>query len=245
MNFYKEMYDGYVTSQLPFEGEATGDSFKKKAAIFQKQFGCFLPKNLDAPIADLGCGTGNLLWWLQDRGYRQTSGIDIGREQVELARQNGVKNVEKADLKEFLKGKESVFAVVFARDVLEHIPKQELPEILSLCRNSLTNNGILLAQVPNAESPFFGRCLYGDFTHETAFTIRSLTQLLRVIGFCDCHFYSVPPPKTGMKSFLRLFAWKVLETVYKTLIRVETSQRNSIVSQSIMFTARKNSALEL
>jgi 2-polyprenyl-3-methyl-5-hydroxy-6-metoxy-1,4-benzoquinol methylase len=239
MNTYQDLYDGYVSSGLPFEGEETINSFKKKAEIFQKQFGRFLPANPEAPIADLGCGTGNLLWWLQDRGYGRTCGTDIGQESLEKARQLGVKNVEQADLKDFLQDRENMFSVIFARDVLEHIPKRELPGILRLCRNSLADDGILLAQVPNAESPFFGHCRYGDFTHETAFTKRSLMQVLYLAGFRDFHFYPLPPPRTGLKSTVRLVAWKVLEAVYKTLIRIETGQHHVMVTQNIIFTAAK------
>jgi cyclopropane fatty-acyl-phospholipid synthase-like methyltransferase len=79
--------------------------------------------------------------------------------------------------------KQKTYDVIFARDVIEHFTKDEILEVLTLIFSSLKDRGVFILQCLNAESPFMGRILYGDFTHEMTFTRNNLHQILTTTGF--------------------------------------------------------------
>jgi 2-polyprenyl-3-methyl-5-hydroxy-6-metoxy-1,4-benzoquinol methylase len=240
MNYKEKLYSNYVSTHIiPRKGESTLDEFKWRSIVYQKQFGKFLPKDKSSKIIDLGCGNGSVVWWLQQSGFTDAEGIDISVEQVEVAQKLGVKNIKQADIKQLLRDKKDFYDVVFGRDVIEHFGKEDIVEILSLCCDSLKKNGVIIIQAPNAESLFFGRIRYGDFTHEIAFTTGSLSQLLRMVGFARVEFYPVQPIIHGVKSFVRFILWKIVETFYKFLLFIEVGKGQKIVTQGIIAVAKK------
>ena len=115
-------------------------------------------------------------------------------------------------------------------------------EILTLCYDSLNNQGRLILQAPNAESPYFGRIQYGDFTHEVAFTSSSMHQIMKMIGFNKVACLSSGPIVSGIKSSIRVFAWKVIEQLHKFIIYIEvgSSPIERIVTQNLIVVAAKN-----
>lgn len=244
MNYKDKFYAKYVSTHLsPYKGKATSDTLKGMAIVWGKIFGRFLPENKSARIIDLGCGYGSIVWWLQKSGFTSVQGIDISAEQVEIGRSLGVTNIEQADIKEFLQDKKDSYDMIFMRSIIEHFYKQDMFEILSLCYKSLKNEGRIIIQVPNAESPFGGHTRYGDFTHEIAFTATSMSQLLRVVGFNEVHSYPYGPLPYLLDpiSLLRFVLWKIIEAFYKFLLWVELGNlsRTSIVSQNITTVAIK------
>jgi len=240
MNYKDKFYKDYVTTHvLPRKGETTLDEFKWRAVMYQKQFGKFLPKDKNSKIIDLGCGNGSVVWWLLQSNYINTYGIEISTEQIETGKKLGLNNIEQADIEEFLKDKKDSYDIIFARDVLEHFNKEDIVKILSLCQSALKNNGKIIVQVPNAESPFGMRIRYGDFTHEIAFTSSSLSQLLRMTGYDNIQFYPRGPILFGVRSLIRFILWKFVEICYKTLLFAEIGRTKKIVTQDIIAVACK------
>lgn len=179
------------------------------------------------------------VWWLQRQGYAEAEGIDISKEQVELAVKLGVKNVVLGDIETYLKDKAGYYDVMVMRDVLEHFPKEQMLHILEVCRNSLRDNGCLVIQVPNALSPFFGGTRYGDITHELAFSQAGLSQVLNLAGFSELSFHTVNPVAGSIKSLIRYFLWKGVEAFYRMLLFAELGKGRRIVSQNIIAQAVK------
>jgi 2-polyprenyl-3-methyl-5-hydroxy-6-metoxy-1,4-benzoquinol methylase len=228
-------YDRYVSTHLLHrKGAASLAVFGQKARAFQQALGRLLPRDRAAVILDAGCGDGALVWWLQQQGYQSVEGVDISREQVEVAAKLGVHNVWESDLKEYLLARPARYDMVICRDIIEHLPREEIIETLDACRGGLRAEGQVLIQVPNAESPFFGRIRYGDFTHEMAFSESSLAQLLQVIGFRNVRCYPTPPPIVSFRSLLRLPLWKAVELFYKLLLFAELGRGRRIVTQGII-----------
>jgi len=236
MNNYKDrLYENYVSTHiLTRKGRATLDEFKHRSLVYQKRFGRSLPQEKTAKIIDIGCGNGSVVWWLHQSGFTNTEGIDISFEQIEAGQKLGIKNIKKADAKEFLIDKRRLYDVIFLRDLLEHFNKEEMIEVLDLCYLSLKDKGTVIIQVPNAESPFFGRIRYGDLTHEIAFSTSSLSQLLRMTGFSEIRFFSTEPLIFGIKSFIRYILWKIIESFYKFFLFAELGRAKRIVTQNII-----------
>jgi SAM-dependent methyltransferase len=188
---------------------------------------------------DIGCGDGKLLWWLQSIGFKTAEGIDISEEQIRIAESLGIANVSVADIREYLRSREGILDMIFMRDVLEHFRKDEIMGILSACREALRPGGRLLLQVPNAESPSFGRIRYGDFTHEVAFNSASLGQLLHNCGFTADEYHLSGPVLNGAGSLPRLLLWKCVSAFYKILLYAEVGPGRRIVTQNIIAVAAK------
>jgi hypothetical protein len=92
--------------------------------------------------------------------------------------------------------------------------------------------------VPNAVSPFGGHIRYGDFTHETWFTARSVRQLAAAAGFGRVEVTGCPPPAHGVASAVRATLWKPASGLLKLVLAVETGAvRGHIVTQNLSFAA--------
>lgn len=226
MKYKDRFYTKYVSTHvLPSKGEVTVSTLKGRAVVWQKTFGRFLPQNKNARIIDLGCGYGSIVWWLKRAGFASPQGIDISAEQIALGKRLGVNDIEQADIKEFLRDKKDGYDVIFARDIIEHFHKEDIVEILSLCCDALKDEGRIIIQVPNAESPFGSRIRYGDYTHEIAFTAASLSQLLRTVGFNDVQIYPTEPLLYLLNpvSVFRRVLWKIIQTFYKFLLYLKSA----------------------
>jgi hypothetical protein len=92
----------------------------------------------------------------------------------------------------------------------------------------------------NGESPFFGRVRYGDFTHETVFTQKSLGQVTRSAGFSALACFEDKPTVHGWKSAGRALVWQAARAVMQTVLAAETgSVRGMILSQNFVAVATK------
>jgi 2-polyprenyl-3-methyl-5-hydroxy-6-metoxy-1,4-benzoquinol methylase len=239
MNDYSERFyrNYYSTHIVPREGKVTLDGFRARAGMYDRVWGRLLPADKSARILDVGCGNGSLVWWMQQRGYHQAGGVDVSAEQVRVAQELGVRNVEEADLRGYLGERAGSFDRLILRDVLEHFPRELILEILDLCRRALRPNGTLIVQVPNAEAPLWGRIRYGDFTHEMAFTEGAMRQLLAVTGYDGVSFHPAGPVLHGVRDIPRQMLWKCVEAVYKLLVFAETGRRRVIVTEGIIAVA--------
>lgn len=197
------------------------------------------PADHEAQILDAACGNGALVWWLRERGYRNTTGVDLSPEQVDAGRGVGIEGISVGDTLTTLSASPASKDVIVMRDVLEHFRKDEVFTVLDAALAALVPTGRLLLHVPNAESPFFGRIRYGDFTHETAFTASSIYQVLSAVGFSAVRVTSSRPVGTTLKSRLRVRVWSVLERVYRAGIFIETGRRAPVVTQNLIAVAFK------
>jgi 2-polyprenyl-3-methyl-5-hydroxy-6-metoxy-1,4-benzoquinol methylase len=240
MNYKEALYGSYVSTHIAHRKsvESTA-SLRARAAGFRQHFGSLLPRDLSAKIADLGCGSGSLVWWMQRMGYTNVHGVDGSHEQVEVARANGIASVALGDVFDYL-GKERGHDALFARDLIEHFDRQAVFDFLRACHSSLRPGGRLILQVPNAEYPFFGRVLYGDFTHEAAFTTSSAKQVLGAAGFARVRVGPWRPTIQSAKSFVRYVLWRGLEFVYKTLIALELGSWKRVVTMNLIVVAEKD-----
>ncbi len=234
--FYLTYVSAY-TSHL--YGEATVNGIERQFPVWKWYYERFLPQYKSAKILDAGCGNGGFLLWLQRMGYVNASGIDISPEQVEVAKKFGVKVVEQGNIIEWMKDKKELYDMIFARDVIEHFGKDEIFKVVESFSNTLKDGGILVLYTPNAESPFGCRLLYGDFTHEVSFTRSSLGQVLRVAGFTEVAFYPTGPVPKGIKSAIRFLLWKMIETILRFYMLVETGSGDGIYTQTIICMAKK------
>jgi SAM-dependent methyltransferase len=227
------LYESYA-SQHGGEGsaEATEVSYRHNIRLL-------LPPPAAGPVVDIGCGSGQLLRCLLAEGYAAI-GVDVSPEQVALARAAGLRQVRHGDYHDLLRERPGELAAVTATDLLEHMTKPEALATFDAVATALRPGGRFVARVPNAVSPFGGHIRYGDFTHETWYTARSVRQLAAAAGFGPVTVIGCPPSAHGVASAARAVLWKPVSGLLKFALAVETGVvRGHIVTQNLTFAAVK------
>src|SRR5262245_12276762 len=140
----------------------------------------WLPEDRSVSVLDIGCGSGQFLYFLRERGYSQALGIDRDQAQVQVGCSLGL-HAACAGAMEFLAEAPGSYGLIAMLDILEHFTREELYPLLEAVTDRLAPGGRLIARVPNADSPHPARAIYSDITHEIAFTPTSLSEL------CFCH----------------------------------------------------------
>ncbi|MGD0216768.1 MAG: class I SAM-dependent methyltransferase [Desulfobaccales bacterium] len=183
----------------------------------------WLPPDRNAPILDMGCGSGKFLFMLEQMGYTDLTGVDLSPEQIDRARQwcPGSRIIQ-SDVRAFLQDNAERFQLITGFDVLEHFGKEELLGLLSLIKGALTAGGRVIFQTPNALSPWAGTVAYGDFTHEWFFTPGGLDNLLSLQGFTRFEARACEPRIHGLKSLMRACLWQLLKLGYGLVNLIET-----------------------
>jgi 2-polyprenyl-3-methyl-5-hydroxy-6-metoxy-1,4-benzoquinol methylase len=143
--FYHSYYSTHLVGR---KGQATLEQFALRGRMYDASWSRPIPTDRGAVILDVGCGTGSLVWWLQQRGYAAAEGIDVSAEQIEIAARLGVHNVAVADLAEHVGERPGRYDILILRDVLERLERPRILQTLDLCREALRPGGVLLVQVP-------------------------------------------------------------------------------------------------
>jgi SAM-dependent methyltransferase len=192
----------------------------------------------DAPILEIGCGSGGLLAYLGRRGFSHALGVDISQEQVELARLRGV-HAELADAFDYLALQHESFDALLVVDVFEHFSKPELFDLAPRLAAALRPGGRLIVQTANGAGLFPRQVIYGDLTHLTIFTPESLGQFLRTIGFVDLTFYETGPIPIRVRGKVDTVLWAVIKRVANTIRSIETGKRQTIWTENFICRAFK------
>lgn len=239
-DYRRGFYERYRTTHISNEKRKAGGTAQAHARRFPKWdrlIGPYLPTDRDAQVVDCGCGEGYLVSWLHARGFRNAAGVDASPEEVAVARSLGLP-VECAEIAHALATRTRSVDLLIFRNVLEHLYKSEVVEMLTNAQRALRPGGAIWVQVPNAESPFGSRLRYADFTHELAFTQISITQVLRVTGFDNIRVGAVRANFRGLRGAL----WKATEALYKLMLTAELGNGNYIVTQDLYCVAQRAEA---
>jgi len=211
--YRKKIYKRYLT----YDGFKDFDEIEKQfntPFYLNESVKNVLPQNKDVKILDIGCGFGRFLKYLKDNGYENIYGVEIGEEQNQFLKDKGF-TIYQADVIEFLKTTKEKFDFITMFDVLEHFKKEEIVELLALLRDILNDNGTLVVRVPNGEAMYKGSIMYGDFTHEIFFTVKSLKQIFNIFNFSKTEVFPEYPIKHGLKSTIRHYGYRFYEFIYK------------------------------
>ena len=191
-------------------------------------------------VLDLGCGSGDVMRLLVRRGF-DAEGIDISEEQISLAVAAGL-NAQTADAFEFLASRQQTYDGIVAVDFIEHFAKEELLRLLAAIRAALKPGGWLLIQTPNGQGLFANTVVYGDLSHLTILTPRSLRQALALGGFENVDVYEAGPAPLGVGGTLRSAVWPVLRGAGRLVRAVETSRVTSVLTENMISVAQATGA---
>jgi SAM-dependent methyltransferase len=144
----------------------------------------YLPRFAGEPdVVDLGCGRGEFLDLLRERGIR-ARGVDLNHAMVELSRARGL-DVEQGDALGYLRGlPDDSVGGVFAAQVIEHLEPGYLVALIETAGHKLRPGGVLVLETinPACWAAFFDSYIR-DLTHVRPLHPETLRYLLRTSGF--------------------------------------------------------------
>ncbi len=227
----QRLYESYATTHAGVGGASAAPY------VYRRDVRPHLPQGRGVRVLDIGCGQGELVRLLLADGY-DASGVDVSPEQVALAHAAGVDEVVLGDFLVVLGAHRESFDAVVATDLLEHLTKDEVLRVFDATRAALRPSGVFIARTPNATSPFSGSIQYGDFTHESVFTPRSVAQIANATGYGKVEVRPCLPIVHGVLSRVRALVWKAVSGAMKLAIAAETGQRrHQVVTQNMTFVA--------
>jgi 2-polyprenyl-3-methyl-5-hydroxy-6-metoxy-1,4-benzoquinol methylase len=152
----------------------------------------FIPAGIKTAL-DVGCGNGAFGALLKHTYNCSVWGVEPSKQAADEAAKkldkaiNGLFTTEMPELE----GRK--FDAIFFNDVLEHLPQPE--EALNACSNLLTNNGHIIASIPNIRwyPVILSLLRYKDFkyepsgvmdkTHLRFFTLKSMIRMFENSGY--------------------------------------------------------------
>jgi len=147
-----------------------------------------LPNNLKShyKAVDIGCGRGEWLEVLTDRGFRAL-GTDTNAGMRQAASVRSGFEVEAEDGLVFMTNMPNESAsVISAFHLVEHVPLDYLLRLLKECERVLADGGLLILETPNPESLSVGaHTFHMDPTHVKPLPPKLLQFLVRKSGFSD------------------------------------------------------------
>jgi 2-polyprenyl-3-methyl-5-hydroxy-6-metoxy-1,4-benzoquinol methylase len=230
----------YVSTHTSVSGAIAG--LEQRRPYLDRLVRDHFPANRQAAILDLGCGHGAILWAASRAGYTNTAGVDASPEQVEAARQLGIKGVRQGALDAALAATPDASQdVVILFDLLHYFTSDEQFRIADQVHRVLRPGGRWIVHVPNGEALFGARMRYWDYLATGAFTRASIGQMLRTCGFADIRCFEDTPVVHGPASALRWAAWKLIRGVSRFVLAAETGEtgRDAIFSQLLLAVAIK------
>jgi SAM-dependent methyltransferase len=238
MNYRDRCYRTFVSTHWQFSHTTSPDDFRFIKNIYRKRFGSILPQNKAAAILDVACGLGYFLYFLKEEGYTNYQGIDFSKEQLDIARTNGISEVEEADLFSYLPQQRNSYELIIANDIIEHFTKDEVVRFLDLLYNALKPGGMVIISTANMASLYGARTAYLDFTHETGFTPQSLSQILRVCQFIDVTIIGENPIIHDFRSMFRAGLWWILVKFQRLYFYIERGTGRQLWKGQYIFTPR-------
>ena len=196
-------------------------------------------------MLDFGCGFGQLIMALKQSGFAKVEGADINSAAIESlnARQVTVHNLTTdAD---FYKNNAEKYDFIIMSHVLEHIPKDEIINLLLLVKTLLIPGGKLVVMVPNAQSNTGCYWAYEDFTHHLLFTAGSLYYVLKSANFSDISFLDIDclTESVGIKKYIKKYLLSLYKLNHKFWNKVTSSHLHKpspqIFSYELKAIARK------
>lgn len=188
---------------------------KKHRRQFDREFRDVTGATPSMSVLEIGCGTGLLLRYLEDRGYARIAGIDMDENLLEVLSDLKSTEIHAGDaasvLAEHFAGQRFDRIVMF--DVIEHIEMPDLIPLLKTLRDYLTDDGVLLLRVPNIESPWGLRMFFGTFDHVTPLGPGRLRELAMLTGW---HCVSVLPQEPV--PFLRRWRERILNRLLAAML---------------------------
>jgi 2-polyprenyl-3-methyl-5-hydroxy-6-metoxy-1,4-benzoquinol methylase len=204
----------------------------QEKALFEKEF-CSLILS-SKKFLDFGFGSGALLAWAKSKGSDVT-GIEVQGALIAAAKEINIP--AHASTKHL---NDNVFDVISFFDVLEHVPIDEIHELLQEAYRIAKTGCTLIIRVPNCQSPAGLANQFADPTHVSMLSGPILKAFLE-----DAHFKNIyvreahlQPSSNSLNRLLRILS-KPLIYCFEAIYRLTWSVRQTPLSCNVIIVANK------
>ncbi len=198
----------------------TDEHYSSSSSLELQDLNEYLPDDRNSCILELGAGMGLCIFALRELGYRNVLGIDSDPSQVDAAIRRGlpVELVPVSETLNWLYRKDKSFDFSYAIDVLEHIPRNDIINVVRAIYDSLKAGSYFVCRVPNCNSIVGMRQRYIDWTHQESFSPESLDFVLYNSGFRSISIIEArPPPWLGIGGCVR----GILRLLFRSIRRLQ------------------------
>lgn len=152
------------------------------------------------PVVDVGCGNGEFVGLLHDKGIRAI-GLDLNKTMIDNVKSKGLEG-ERGDALSFLKKQKSnSMMAVTGFHIVEHIPFLDLMKIFTEAYRVLAPGGFVIFETPNPENVIVGSCnFYNDPSHLHPLPPAFLELVMKTRGFSKVEIKRLHPLKKDIKS---------------------------------------------
>jgi O-antigen chain-terminating methyltransferase len=198
-NISQDTHDTSMNSEyfqqfyLAFEDACRGSQEEIQAKL--ESYIQYLPEPTQSTgiVMDMGCGRGEWLQILKDKGY-QSLGLDNNAFMLETCRRKGLQ-VENTPLHQWLarQADNSVMAVT-GFHIAEHLPFDYLLSLLQEIARVLQPGGCLILETPNPENILVGsHTFYHDPTHSNPLTPTLMQFTAEYMGLSEIDILRLSP----------------------------------------------------
>lgn len=230
MKDYFSKHYAIVNNINALDTEAMHRWYKEQAAYYTRELQPYIGEFKESAILEIGCGIGGILYYLKAHGAGRLQGIDISAEQIAVANKYVQVSAETCDVFDFLSTTQIKYDIIIMYDLIEHIPKNRILELIEQLFSALKDGGRVITRTPNMASISGLHSRYIDITHETGFTPESIKQ-----AFLQSPFSNITVHNSYLGS-KRRFAVKCHQYFIKKLYNITLSE---IVTPNLICIAKK------
>jgi O-antigen chain-terminating methyltransferase len=229
---------GAVNDILNADYVSFEDSFRGEREDIKQRCAHYLDSLRDASIEpgsglvlDLGCGRGEWLELLLERGY-EARGVDLNAAMLADSRNRGLDVVEADALSYICSLPDASVAAITSMHLVEHLPHDVLIRLLDEAFRVIRPGGLITLETPNPENITVGSCwFYLDPTHRNPIPPQLLQWIVANRGFSEpkierlSEFRGVPSiPRlsdevAGAAQINEMAAWFIAAPDYAILAR--------------------------
>lgn len=235
-----QIIESYHATTSARSGVSDVARLRKSTAGLRRRLRGWLP-DPEKAVLDLGCGTGGLLHLFHTLGSRSLTGVNLCKEELDIAKEIVPAKFHCSDLIKFLSQTHDTWDWIGCFNILEHLTKDEVLETLKLCSARLRPGGCVVVMVPNGLSAYSGVTRYWDFTHKLSFVPNNFRQLIPLTGFASAEFRECAPIPYGATSSFRFVLWQIIRLMTKVRFMIEVADaKDGIYSMDMMVKLSKH-----
>ncbi|MEF7439058.1 methyltransferase domain-containing protein [Paenibacillus lautus] len=198
-NRTKVLWENYVDNDnslfdsmyLAFEDRYRGtrSNIKMRQEYYIPHVDKVFKKMSNCKLLDLGCGRGEWLELLKEKGYA-AEGTDLNEDMVNYCTELGIK-VEYMDILSYLfKQNTESAGVITGFHIIEHIPLNITIRVLEECMRILKPGGMIIFETPNPENIMVGSySFFYDPTHQKPLVPDTIEFIAQQKGFINTEIH--------------------------------------------------------
>jgi O-antigen chain-terminating methyltransferase len=207
----------YVSFEDAFRGSR--DDIKERASQYLSTFAEASIEPGNGRILDLGCGRGEWLELLAEKGFAAT-GVDMNASMLDECRERGLDVVEGDAVAYLASLEDASVSAITSMHLVEHLPHDVMIRLIDEAHRVLRPGGVLVLETPNPENITVGSCwFYMDPTHRNPIPPALLEWTLSNRGFDAVEVHRLdknratsgitpwPDDMPGAEGFNRLLAY--------------------------------------